>query len=226
MSVTFAPGTDFVDIVDGLEAVTLNRRGSSSDVSVTSALQRNVSTAEVAGSDGKYRAGDVRWHLPASEVSATPQLGDWIVDAASARWQVLEVRQDTLSRRWRCVTRNLVIAYGLNDTVVIEEAVYTKGTGGAAKAAYHVWRAGVRARIQEVAAAVNPNAIAEIAASVDTSSGARRTAKRYRIYLGDDYEIDHNHRIRDRKGNYYKIEGRANKAELGQAQVVEASEWR
>ena len=45
---TLAPGTDFVDVIDGLEAVTLNRRGSSSDVSVTSALQRNVSTAELA----------------------------------------------------------------------------------------------------------------------------------------------------------------------------------
>lgn len=214
MTVTFAPGTDFVDVVDGLEAVTLNRRGSSSDVSVTSALQRNVSTTEVGASDGKYRAGDVRWHLPVSEVASTPQLGDWIVDAASDRWQVLEVRLDTLSRRWRCVTRNLAIAYGLNDTVVIQEAVYAKGAGGAAEATYHVWRAGVRARVQEMAA------------TVDTEQEAQRTAKQFQIFMEGDYEINHNHRIRDRKGNYYKINGSANKATLGQAQVVEASEWR
>ncbi len=214
MTVTFAPGTDFVDVVDGLEAVTLNRRGSSSNVSVASALQRNVSTTEIGASDGKYRAGDVRWHLPVSLVASTPQLGDWIVDAALDRWQVLEVRLDTLSRRWRCVTRNLAIAYGLNDTVVIEEATYAKGTGGAAEATYHVWRAGVRARIQDVAAAIG------------TELETQRTAKRFQIFLEDDYDLTHNHRIRDRKGNYYKIQGTANKAALGQAQVVEASEWR
>jgi hypothetical protein len=214
MTVTFAPGTDFVDVIDGLEAVTLNRRGSSSDVEITSALQRNVSTAEIGPSDGRYRAGDVRWHLPVSEVSATPQLGDWIVDAASARWQVIEVGEDTLSSRWRCVTRNLAIAYGLNDTVVIEEAVYAKATGGAAKVTYHVWKSGVRARIQEVAT------------TIGTELETQRTAKQFHIFLESDYEINHNHRIRDRKGDYYKIEGTANKAELGQAQVVEASEWR
>ncbi len=214
MTVTFAPGTDFVDVVDGLEAVTLNRRGSSSNVSVTSALQRSVSTAEIAGSDGKYRAGDVRWHLPVSEVSSTPRLGDWIVDAAAERWQVLEVRLDTLSTRWRCVTRNLAIAYGLDDTLVIEKAVYAKGTAGASEASYHVWRSGVRARIQEVAAVMG------------TEQETQRTAKRFEIFLEDDYAINHNHRIRDRRGNYYRIEGTGNKAELGQAQVVEATEWR
>ncbi len=214
MTVTFAPGTDFVDVVDGMEAVTLNRRGSSSNVEVTSALQRNVSTAEVAASDGNLRAGDVRWHLPVSEVSDTPQPGDWIVDAASDRWQVLEVRLDALSTRWRCMTRNLVIAYGLNDTVVIEEAAYGKGTGGAVEADYHVWKSGVRARIQEAAA------------TIGTEGEVQRTAKQFQIFLEDDYDINHNHRIRDRQGNYYKINGSANKAALGQAQVVEASEWR
>lgn len=214
MTVTFSPGTDFVDVTDGLEAVTLNRRGSSSDVSVANALQRNVSTAEVGSSDGRYRAGDVRWHLPVSQVSSAPQLGDWIVDAASARWQVLEVREDTLSSRWRCVTRNLAIAYGLNDTVVIEEAVWAKGTGGTAKATYHVWKSGVRARIQERTVTVGND--------VET----QRTVREFQIFLEDDYEITHNHRIRDRKGTYYKITGTANKAELGQAQVVGASEWR
>jgi hypothetical protein len=141
-------------------------------------------------------------------------LGDWIVDGASNRWQVIEVHEDTLSRRWRCVTRNLAIAFGLNDTVVIEEAVYTKATGGAAVATYHVWKAGVRARIQETTVTVGND--------VET----QRTAREFRIFLEDDYEINHNHRIRDRKGTYYKIVGTANKAELGQAQVVGASEWR
>jgi hypothetical protein len=214
MTLTFTPGTDFEDVCDGLEAVTLNRRGSSDDVSVTSALQRNVSTTEIAASDGKYQAGDVRWHLPIAEVATTPKLGDSIVDAAGDYWKILAVRLDTLGRRWRCMTRNLVIAHGLNDTVTIEEATYAKGTGGAMERTYHVWRSGVRARIQEVDT------------SMETDGGAKRTAKRYQIYLEDDYAVTHNHRIKDRQGNKYKIVGAGNKAELGQCQVVEATEWR
>ncbi len=219
MAVTFAPGTDFVDVTDGLEAVTLNRRGSSSDVSVASALQRNVSTTEIAESDGKYRAGDVRWHLPISQVANTPQLGDSIVDSNLDRWKVIEVRFDTLSTRWHCVTRNLAIAYGLNDTIVIEAATWAKGTGGAMEATYSIWKSGVRARIQEVSDATER-------ARIQTEEGAKRTPKQFKIYVDKDYEITHTHRIRDRKGTYYKVEGNTTKGELDEMQIVEASEWR
>ena len=68
MAVGFDPNADFETITDGLEPVTLVRRGSSDDTAITNALQRNINNNEIAQSDGKYMAGDVRWHLPDAEV--------------------------------------------------------------------------------------------------------------------------------------------------------------
>lgn len=176
MALAFTPGTDFEDICDGLEAVTLNRRGSSSNDSVSHALQRAVSTAEVEASDGRYLSGDVRWHLPVAECANRPTPGDDIVDGASDRWKVLDVQEATLSRRWRCVCRNLSVTFGLNDTLRIEQAVYSKDTGGAATETPHVLRTGVRARIQPVAV------------DVETVAGAKRSEQTFEIYLGEDLE--------------------------------------
>ena len=148
MSVGFDPSTDFEDITDGLEAVTLTPRFSSSTTAVTAALQRAVTTNEVQASDGKYLASDVRWHLPVAEVSSRPALGTRIVDAGGTYWIILDVQEATLSRRWRCICRNPAIAYGLDDTITIELASYSKGDGGAAEKSWKVWKAGVRARIQ------------------------------------------------------------------------------
>jgi len=214
MTVSFDLSTDFEDVADGLEAVTLDRRGSSSNVSIGSALRRNLSTREVADSDGKYQAGDLRWHFGVAEVSDDPALGDAIVDAAGERWTILAVRCDTLCNRWRCITRDLAIVYGLDDTVTIEQATYSKGTAGEMEPTYTVWRTGVRARIQEIA--VEPG----------TDAGAQWPGKQYRIYLQDDYGLDQTHRIQDREGNWYRIRRVTGKAALDQLCEVEATPWR
>ena len=215
MSVGFDPSTDFETITDGLEAVTLNRRGSSSNVSVTSALQRAVSTSEVAGSDGQYTQGDVRWHLPGAEVPSTapPRIGDSIVDAAGDYWVILSQRLDTLTARWRCVTRNLAVQYGLDDTITIEVAAYTKGTGGAAEQGWSTWKT-TRARIQE------------IRSDNGEREGARQTARIYEIYIATDYAVNHTHRVKDSKGTYYAVTGSSGVGEVGELQTVDATEWR
>jgi hypothetical protein len=210
----FDPSTDFETIADGLEAVTLDRRGSSDNVSVTKALRRNVSTTEIAASNGKLQSGDTRWHLPASEVTTTPRLGDWIEDSSGDRWQVLEIRKDTLSNRWRCISRNLRIVYGLDDTVTIQVASYAKGTAGAPERTYTTWRTGVRCRVQEVAATHGDEA------------GARRTQKAYVILCEDDYDLDHTHRIKDRRGNKYQVLGVSQRADIGKPMIIEATPWR
>jgi hypothetical protein len=213
MVLTFDPSTDFEDVADGLEAVTLDRRGKA-NTSITNALQRLITTTEAAVSDGKYTQGDTRWHFPVVECTVQPALGDVIEDGNGDRWTILDVSERTLSKRWACSTRNLAVVYGLNDTLVIEKATYAKGTAGAAEATYTVWRTGVQCRIQETSR------------DVEVTAGAKRAGRQYDVFLGEDVTIDHNHRLRDAKGNYYRVENITGAEEIGGLQTVSASEWR
>lgn len=214
MSVGFDPSTDFQDITDGLETVTLDRRGSSDNVTVTAALQRKIATTEVVASDGKLRSGDVRWHLPRAQVTTTPRLGDWIEDAAARRWQILQVDDATLQNRWMCAARDLRIAYGLDDTITIERATYGKGTAGAGEETYSIWKTGIRARIQETAS------------DMEVGAGAKRTTREFTILLESDVQILQTDRIKDSRGVFYRIEGTVQQEEIGQPFVIGASEWR
>jgi len=91
---SFDPSSDFAEVVDGVESVTLNRRGSTpggTGEAVQNALRRAVTVAEAAHSGGRFTASDVTWHLPCSELSNRPRLGDVITDGDGRRWTVLEV---------------------------------------------------------------------------------------------------------------------------------------
>lgn len=213
MSVGFDPSTDFETITDGLEAVTLNRRGSSLNVSITNALQRAVTTSEIEASNGQYTQGDVRWHMPAAEVTTTPKIGDSIVDAGGTWWGVLTVQEATLSARWRCVSRNVIVQYGLDDTVTIEVAAFSKGDGGAAERSWSTYRT-ARARIQK------------ITADAEDREGARRTATQYDIFVVTDVTLDHTHRIKGVDGTLYQVTGNTGVDDIGALQVVQATEWR
>jgi len=215
---TFTPGSDFEDIVDGLEPVTLKRRGSS-DVSVSHALQRAVDTSEVEASDGRYLSGDVRWHFPVAEVSSRPTPGDDVVDGNSVYWKVIDVQEAALSRRWRCVCRNLSVAFGLDDFVKIEQAAYSKGTGGAAEDNWKTLLTGLRARIQ-------PGAFSAL-----VDQGARRTERLYTIYIGEDLPREnldeiHSLRVVDKQGNNYRIISYSAMERIGELAQLEVAAWR
>lgn len=215
MTVTFDPSTDFETVADGLETVTLLRRGSSNSVAITHALQRALRIAEIVASDGKYRAGDVRWHVPAVEITVDPRLGDSLVDTAGNRYVILDKEYATLEVRWRLVCRNLAIAYGLDDTVSVLRATWSKGDGGAAEPAWNTWKTGIRARIQPLR--IDPQMAHE----------SRFSAKQFEIYLGEDVLLDHSHRIQDSKGVIYKViksEGQERIGEL-QAVLTEVTPW-
>jgi hypothetical protein len=112
------------------------------------------------------------------------------------------------------VGRNLRIVYGLDDTLSIETAAFTKGTAGAAERTWSTWRTGVRARIQETGAGHGEEA------------GAKRTLKAYTVLLEDDYDLTHTHRLKDRRGTYYKVTGVTSKGEIGRPMAIEAETWR
>ena len=212
MTLDFDPSTDFEDVTDGLEAVTLDRRGKAS-TSVTNALRRRIATTEVSASDGMYMAGDTRWHFPVVECTTPPALGDVIVDGDADRWTVIDVTKCTLSKRWNCAGRELSIAYGLYDRLTIEEAVYSKGTGGAAEQTWRTWKTGIKCRIQESSA------------DVSMAQDAYHMAKRYEIVIANDVAINHTHRIKGANGTLYKIEERRGAQEIDGLQTIVASEW-
>jgi hypothetical protein len=215
MSLNFDPTYDLSAIVDGAETVTLLRRGSTigeaGDV-VAGAVRRAISAAEativnssdvrksVAG-DGQHMALSVVWHLPTVDLSLGPRLGDVILDGQNQRWVVLEVKRTTLGARWRCETKNVVIAYGLDDTISV-----LKTADGAA---WRVWQTGVRARIQPVKT------------EITTTDGVSTTTNHSRIFVEENLELTHNCRIRGPDGTIYTIVSSVGAERIGELQTIE-----
>lgn len=118
--------TDFAQVVDGLEEVTLLRRDSNATVSVLAARRQQSRTREAEASSGTVVEANSEWHLALVE-GAAPQIGDVVLDGAEHRWTILEVEELPLLGRWKCTTRELRIAYGCGERVEIERAVWSDG---------------------------------------------------------------------------------------------------
>jgi hypothetical protein len=216
------PSNDFTTITDGVEAVTLLRRGGdTAGTPVSHAWRRAVTTSEATiinsgnvrktmPSGGQYMAGDVVWNLPAGELPAAPRLGDAILDGAGGRWTILAVKLVTLGSRWRCTARNLVIAHRLDDTITVLKAVFTKSSCGAAEPVWHTWRTGIRARIQP----------AEV--KMQTDAQARRSVLEHRIFLAEELTLDQTHRILGPDGQAYRILSSLGNERIGELQVIRA----
>jgi len=211
VSVGFDPNSDFETICDGLEAVTLKHRGSSSE-SIATALQRSLNTREIAASDGKYVSGDVRWHLPDALVTNAPRLGDTIVDVGDRYYTILDVQHATLENRWRCIARDVAVVYGLDDTVEILEATYAKGDGGAMEPTFATKWTGIRARIQ-------PDAM-----DATTEHGQRYPNRKFNIFIAEDLDLTNLHRVKSKDGTAYKIMGYTRAERIGELQTITAEE--
>ena len=213
MTLAFDPSDDLAQVADGLETVTLARRGSTPGgpgTAITHALRRSMTMREAAASDGRYTVHDVVWHLPVAELVEPPRLGDMIQSGDGRQWTVLEVRGATLAARWRCTTRSLAVVYGLDNTITILQATYVKGDGGAAEATWLTWRTGVRARIQ-------PDQ-----SSIASQHEARQTTTRCKIFIEEQLALDQTHRIEGPDGTIYKVLGVTCAERLGELQTIEA----
>ena len=195
MTIQFDAGNDLADVADGLGQVTIRRPGSSNSTQVAHALRRMVKVRELRELDGHYRASDVTWHLPISEMTSRPRLGDVIIDSDGQRWTVLDVRKETTDSRWRCVCRDLAVVHGLDQYVDIEKVTYTKSDGGADVPAWRAWKTGLKAKIQPV----------------ETRTGQqhdrRVTTARFKILVAEDLAVDHTHRVKGPDGTVYRITG-------------------
>ena len=214
----FDPSDDFVAITDGTEAVTLLRRGSTLGVAGTAiahALRRAMTAGEAAvvnrgdvrkkvASSGRHIAATVVWHLPIAELPVVPGLGDWILDGDGQRWTILTVKRATLGARWRCETKNVAIAFGLDDTIAVLKNVNT-----VSEPVWRTWRTGVRARIQP----------SEVKIASDETSAS--TTKCYRIFVEENLELDHTCCIRGVDGTIHTITRTLGTERIGELQVIE-----
>jgi hypothetical protein len=195
MTLSFDPGDDFPNVVDGRQPVTVTRPDGSSSILVGGAVRASVSTAEARASQGKYTESDVVWHLPALEVTDPPALGDVIIDVAGRRWTVLAVRQATADARFRCVCRNLAIVHDLDTIIDIERAEFVKGENGAERAVWSPWRTGLAARIQPVQTAARKEHQRPI------------TAAEFVVYIEEQLSLDHKYRVKTPDGTVYRVVG-------------------
>jgi hypothetical protein len=216
MTILFNPQHDFAQVVDGTESVRLLRRGSTPGdpgTVIAHALRQAAVVGETtfgnrseihkhADSDAHALAADAEWHLPVEELPDPPQLGDVILDASGCRWTLLEVHEFTCGSRWKCVSRSLAIAHGLDDTITILKCLSTDQT-------WEVWRTGLRARIQP------------FIMEVDDKNPDQSSETRYRIILEESFPFDHTYRIRGPDGALYRILWASGAPRLGELQMLE-----
>ncbi len=185
---------DDLDVFDGLAAATLTHRADSSSDNVTG-VKRSISTREAADSDGKYTTDDVRFHFKTNEVSADPLPGDTITDASGVVWTILAVQRDTLSTRWRLISRRLDIVDEASTLITIQEATWTKSTGGAQVASWDNWKTNVRAKVQR------------LSADEATDDNQRQVKAQFVVICEVQNLVGKSHRIIDADGVTYRIKG-------------------
>ncbi|MEN6458595.1 MAG: hypothetical protein ABFC63_06660 [Thermoguttaceae bacterium] len=214
-----SPLNDLAAVADGMETVRLLRRGNDSvqiaEV-IAHALRRAISTGEASivsrgdvhkspATNGQCTMATTAWHLPVAELPESPSLGDVILDGQGERWTVMTVKQATLGARWRCETRNVAIAYGLDDTISVLKAATVNG-----QTTWQTWKTGIRARIQLSNT------------EIDTEAETPATTRSYRIFVAEDLDLDHNCCVRGPDGTLYTLTGTVGGYRIGELQTIEA----
>ncbi len=132
-----------------------------------------------------------------------------ILDGDSQRWTILEVTCATLGVRWRCETKNVTVAFGLDDTISVLKAAGTSGGAGSGETTWRTWRTGVRARIQP------------IETTITNIAGTAATSTSYRIFVEENLDLDHTCCIRGPDGTLYTITRSIGAERIGELQVIE-----
>lgn len=184
---------DFDQVVDGLEAITLHRRGAGAPAIDLKALRQSTTSSEAEASNGAVIQSDVVWEY-ASGSEGPARIGDLVIDSLGRKNAVLVVETLALGARSRITTRSLAIEYELGIVVAIEEAVWGDSGGTPVVTAWRTLRPAEPARIQPVET------------TVDASASPSRSSKKYRVFLLSETPLDHNHRIVGADGVVYQVD--------------------
>lgn len=116
--------TDFAQVVDGLEPVSLRRRDGLTSIAVLAARRLSALSREAEPSGGRVTEANAEWHLQLAEDVAL-QVGDVVIDENERRWTILSAEELPLLGRWKCSTRELRIAYGCGERVDLERPIWS-----------------------------------------------------------------------------------------------------
>lgn len=117
---------DFVEVIDTLEAVTIERLAGGADVE-TLAWRFSEEATDLAPISGAVVRYDAVWH---SSASVGVAVGDAIVDAADERWLVYQINKLRGTTRSVCRTRRTVIRESLLEEFDLERPVWGEGPEG------------------------------------------------------------------------------------------------
>lgn len=181
------------------EAVTFRSRTRTggTDFPITDAKRRAPTYKELAASNGAYTGQDLVWLLPAvlapsASGQHAPKPGDKVTDDDGVIWTALEVALNKLKQTWRLVTRNLVLAYDLRDTIDIQRPTISYDAAGAIT---RTW--------PDDETPGGSNAYEGLAAKVQLITdetvdilGVRGLKGNYAVFVAEDVEIQESDRIK------------------------------
>ena len=103
----FTPDSDLPTVADNVQLVNLTAADGTPVALSVRAVRRPVSATEISASHGTYSIDDVKWHLVAEDLLDPPAVGQHIVEAGGAAWEIHAVAQQVYGTRWRCVSRRV-----------------------------------------------------------------------------------------------------------------------
>ncbi len=195
---------DFAAVVDGWEPVTLQRRESAETVAVARALRFSTRTEEADAAGGHVASQDVVWQFEWPSSDGLPRLGDAIVDAGGDCWTILAVKRRGGGSRVECQSRNLHLVYELTDRVDVQQAVWDESGDVAEIVGWTTLWTSLPARIQPYRTTVDAGRPAEEGEEGDLGEPPSSVAQ-YHVILGQQIELDHNHRLVDPRGVVYRV---------------------
>lgn len=197
------------------EAVRLTKRATNgnTDFAISVAKRRAPGFKELAPSGGVYTTQDLVWLIPktlADAAGVTPKPGD-VVTASGVNWTILECPLNTLRSTYRCMTRDMVLAHDLRDTLNVKRPRATVTTDGAGSRtySYDTVYTGIAARFQEVSA------------DATDERGKRLTARRFQVWVETRLYLTVEDQITDQAGNVYELKGWRDADRIDQLQQLE-----
>lgn len=184
---------DFSQILDTEEALTLHRRGSSSTVAIAGARRFTCGTTPVDATGGHVAQHDAVWQFQWESGVDLPRLGDTLTDVQDRCWTILRVDELTGNTRLRCQSRELRIAHGLDCSVDVQQAIWDDLGSGPEIVGWQMLLPAIAARIQP-----------ELT-TVDNSADPPTSIATFRVTLGEQLELDHNHRLVGPDGTIYQM---------------------
>ena len=179
-------------IVDNLETVTVTAKNNS-DESVDSCFSTPIRTREIAASNGRYTAGDVRFHVPVDNTTAPPAVVIVPPTSGGEVYTILDVDNAGMSGIYKCGSRLLDIYNELNTLITVQVATWSKNANGVQAATWANEATSIRAKIQPATE------------QIETDEGARGVKKRFTIFLEAERTLDHDRRIVGPDSSIYKI---------------------